>query len=402
MKSVLLLLVIITISSAQIQLWYQQPTGNIGPSMSVIVNAQGMIFVSVHQKGIFRSLDTANTWQQVAPFTDGVWSLASAPNGEIIASLWSQGIYRSTNSGNSWIQAASNKLHADIRAVNSSGEIFIEAEGKLFRSSNSGSSWIATSIGANVIALQGDTMYAAKGTSVFRSADNGKQWAPHSALPSNTYALSVEPTGKIVAGTFLTDSINSSSIFSYNGTTHAWNGIGPRSTINALVRRKDGALFAATNDSGFYSSMNNGTSWRKINNGLTTTKIYSLALLSDTIIIAGTLDGIFLTKNLTTVLSVEPDHQQMIEPPAHFILSQNYPNPFNPSTQIDYQLSTRNIVSLKVYDVIGKEIATLVSEIQEAGRYSVPFNAGALPSGIYLYRLHTGDAHSVKKMLLLR
>jgi len=73
--------------------------------------------------------------------------------------------------------------------------------------------------------------------------------------------------------------------------------------------------------------------------------------------------------------------------PSAFRLEQNYPNPFNPSTSISYQLTTRSNVSLKVYNVLGAEVASLLDVRQQAGHYSVTWNAGNLPSGVYLYQL---------------
>jgi hypothetical protein len=88
--------------------------------------------------------------------------------------------------------------------------------------------------------------------------------------------------------------------------------------------------------------------------------------------------------------------------PEKFTLEQNYPNPFNPSTVIAYQLPTANRVTLKVYDVIGREVATLVNEVKEAGHYSATFNASKLSSGVYFARLQSGNVVQMKKMMLLK
>ncbi len=88
--------------------------------------------------------------------------------------------------------------------------------------------------------------------------------------------------------------------------------------------------------------------------------------------------------------------------PARFALSQNYPNPFNPSTVIEYQLPVSSRVSLRVYDVLGREVATLVDQRQNAGYYSVTFNAGKLPSGVYLYRIAADKFSAVQKLVLVK
>ena len=85
-----------------------------------------------------------------------------------------------------------------------------------------------------------------------------------------------------------------------------------------------------------------------------------------------------------------------------FELKQNYPNPFNPSTKIKFVVPYSAFVSLKVYGVIGNEVATLVNELKSAGNYDVEFSADNLPSGIYIYQLVTGGFIQSKKMTLLK
>jgi hypothetical protein len=83
-------------------------------------------------------------------------------------------------------------------------------------------------------------------------------------------------------------------------------------------------------------------------------------------------------------------------------LFENYPNPFNPSTVIKYQLSEASQVSLKVYDVMGKEVTTLVNSFQNKGSYDVTFNANDLSSGIYFYKLNANGKQLINKMLLMK
>jgi len=85
-----------------------------------------------------------------------------------------------------------------------------------------------------------------------------------------------------------------------------------------------------------------------------------------------------------------------------FALAQNYPNPFNPATIISYQLPIEGLVTLKIYDMLGNEVATLVNEIKTAGEYQVEFNASALSSGIYFYRLQAGSFVETKRMMLMK
>jgi hypothetical protein len=88
--------------------------------------------------------------------------------------------------------------------------------------------------------------------------------------------------------------------------------------------------------------------------------------------------------------------------PLTFSLEQNYPNPFNPKTSISYQLSAVRPVTLKVYDLLGREVAILVNEVQRPGAYTVQFDGSNLASGVYYYRLVAGEFVQTKRLLLLK
>ncbi|MCK9426617.1 MAG: T9SS type A sorting domain-containing protein [Ignavibacteriaceae bacterium] len=86
----------------------------------------------------------------------------------------------------------------------------------------------------------------------------------------------------------------------------------------------------------------------------------------------------------------------------NYNLAQNYPNPFNPSTKINYSLQNPELVTLRIFDVLGREVATLVNQYQTAGNHTVSFNASSLASGMYFYKLEAGSFQSIKKMMLLK
>lgn len=86
----------------------------------------------------------------------------------------------------------------------------------------------------------------------------------------------------------------------------------------------------------------------------------------------------------------------------NFKLDQNYPNPFNPSTMINYSIPQSAFVTLKVYDIVGNEVATLVNETKSAGKYEVSFDASNLSNGVYLYSIKTANFTSTKKMILVK
>jgi hypothetical protein len=88
--------------------------------------------------------------------------------------------------------------------------------------------------------------------------------------------------------------------------------------------------------------------------------------------------------------------------PEQFGLSQNYPNPFNPATSFQFQIPISGWVSIKVFDILGREVVTLLNEVRPAGVYKMTWNASTLPSGVYFYRLLAGNNSQVKKALLLK
>lgn len=103
-------------------------------------------------------------------------------------------------------------------------------------------------------------------------------------------------------------------------------------------------------------------------------------------------------KKYGTIVSVEDDIRKV----KNFQLNQNYPNPFNPTTRISYQIPNDGLVNLVVYNTLGQVVTELVNEPQTSGKYSLQFNASNLPSGVYFYKLQTGEFNKVNKMLLLK
>ena len=85
-----------------------------------------------------------------------------------------------------------------------------------------------------------------------------------------------------------------------------------------------------------------------------------------------------------------------------YSLSNNYPNPFNPSTKINYSIKNQSYVTLKVFDVLGREVKTLVNKEQSQGNYSIDFDAANLTSGVYFYRIQAGEFVDTKKMILMK
>jgi hypothetical protein len=103
--------------------------------------------------------------------------------------------------------------------------------------------------------------------------------------------------------------------------------------------------------------------------------------------------------SVSNLVSVKNNEQNL---PKSFLLNQNYPNPFNPTSIIRFQIKDSRFVTLKVYDIIGREIETLVNENLKPGIYEVKFDGSKLASGVYFYKLQAGDFHETKKLILLK
>jgi photosystem II stability/assembly factor-like uncharacterized protein len=156
---------------------------------------------------------------------------------------------------------------------------------------------------------------------------------------------------------------------------------------------------ASTDSSCIGYTTNGGLSWtlQKKNYLAEVTNIYFInnltgwaTLYNSSNILRTTTGGVSFISNISN------------EIPSEYYLYQNYPNPFNPATNIKYQISKKSNVVIKIFDILGKEIATLVNEKQTQGTYEVSFDGINLPSGIYFYRITAGDFSDIKRMILLK
>jgi hypothetical protein len=117
--------------------------------------------------------------------------------------------------------------------------------------------------------------------------------------------------------------------------------------------------------------------------------VYTIAINEETVVLPP----------IPPIVSVEGEISMQ---PEEYNLFQNYPNPFNPSTTIRYSITNSELVRIKVYDILGREVKVLVNEIKQPGTYEVQFDASGLASGIYLYRVESGSFVQTKKMILLK
>ncbi len=281
-------------------------------------------------------------------------------------------LYRSFNGGNNFTTCQFQPKEASLAQITSKNSLWWRVTlysptlyYKLIKSTDLGNTW-------SNIAVDGDTMtvgnfffvndnvgFALKSNGIYKTNNSGLNWIFNSVPPSNISQFLNENTG-------WTTSLSSGTMRIYKTTNSclSWEqGLVTVMGFNTLSFR----LFFADENTGWIAGRAQG---------------------GKGFIMKSTTGGLTYVNSPST------------EVPNNFSLSQNYPNPFNPSTRINYELPITNYVSIKVYDVLGNEIETLVNEKQNAGSYSVNFNAASLPSGIYFYKLVTEIFSETKKMIL--
>ena len=160
-----------------------------------------------------------------------------------------------------------------------------------------------------------------------------------------------------------------------------------------------GLMFGAANSNYIQLGRTQPDSLAKLFKHYMLISVDSLASLQGLILTGGRLN---LHKTLQKVYTPTNITQNGNGIPHKYALNQNYPNPFNPATKISFDIPNSGLVTIKVYNVLGKEITTLVNEFQNAGSYTAEFYGSGLSSGTYFYRIQAGEFSQVKKMLLIK
>ena len=257
--------------------------------------------------------------------------------------------------------------------------------------------WIQTNLSygsyIHSFAASGTHFFAGTGGGVFLSTNNGTSWTSVNNGLTNTTVQSLA-----LSGMYLFAGTGGDGVFlsTNNGTSWTANGL-----TNKYVRSfafLGTYIFAGTSGGGVFLSTNNGTIWTSVNNGLPNTQVNALSV-SGTNLFAGTSNGGVWRRPLSELISVQ---SLSTEVPDQFSLEQNYPNPFNPVTKLEFGISKSGFVSLKVFDLLGKEVVTLVNEKLNPGKYKVEFEGISLPSGVYLYTIASGEFTDTRRMMLIK
>ena len=380
--------------------------------------------LSSQPKGVLRSTDNGSSWVTVLP--SQIEKLGIDPLGEIYAADYFT-VYRSTDNGDSWspINTAflSGNTYMTAFSVDALGGLYVgvRSPARIFFSGDHGTSWTAHNLrrkdGAvfDIITVNG-TVYAATDQTLCRSRNMMRTWIYYALSggrsPYWISSVRSNAAGDIFAASFFT------RLWVYNKARRHWS----THAVPAPAAGLDGLTIDQQNNiywggHGVYRSTDNGATWTALNTGTShlALSITALATSPQGYVFMSNWDGIHRSAEpiLSSRLTGVPD-QESYNSPISFSLSQNYPNPFNPTTSIEFGLAQNSLVTLKVYNVLGQQIATLADrEYMDAGVSGLDFDGSSLPSGVYMYRLAaepvsiegnpTGARFlSVKKMALIK
>jgi hypothetical protein len=369
-----------------------------------------------------------------------VWSLAASGDNIFAGTNYPYGVYRSTNNGLNWTQTSLNNQSGNVLLINGNN-IYAGTNQGVFNSTNSGQNWMQIGISNRsvwALTIHGNNIFAGTdfGHGVYRSTNNGLNWTQTSLGDTNFISSLVMSGNNVFAGDY-----TSNSVFLSSDTGNTWTQISlggtPTEVVLCLAVKgnymfagvDNGGVFRSSN-SGFnwtqtslnnrgitsftikdnyifagdffygevYLSSNNGTSWYLKNQGLgSQNEVHSLTTTSQ-YIFAGTNYNVW-RRGFTEIIGIQKISELV---PSSFSLSQNYPNPFNPATKIKMEIAKLCNVKLIVYDILGREVETLINEKLKPGTYEVTFNGSNYASGVYFYKLVANDYSETKKMLMLK
>ena len=369
------------------------------------------LFAGTSGNGVLVSTDTGTTWNHSSlTGITYVRSFLLTSRADAAHNLWAatrEGLFLSGDSGETWTlinSAMTNEKDVSTVAVTGS-DIFVGNNWGIYRSTDGGATWLKvkgqTGAAARSIAVarasSGDTIIIAAtyGNGLWRSTDRGTTWSKIIRLGSNKAACLASVGPEFVAG--LADG---RSYRSTNGGT-SWIEIGAGLATDAVwglyvhvSSAGTGAAFllAATGHGAFFSA-DTGRSWSSI--GLADQRLASIMVSTGQIFAGGDYGGLW-RRPLSEILALIPP------PPVEFSLEQNYPNPFNSGTVIRFSLARAGFATLKIYDVLGREVASLVSGRLDAGSHFEGWTAAGVGSGIYFCRLRAEGFVDTKKLILLR
>lgn len=367
------------------------------------------LYCAIYASGIYRSTNYGLNWVNISgsQIPTAAFNVVHNTN-YIFAGFYNNGVYRTSNNGMNWI-AVNNGFPTQnwgVRALIVRGSNIFAGLSYLsvgvYKSTNNGDNWILTDTSAhfqpvNCFANLGEYLFAS-GYRLYRTSNEGVNWVKlitpldsigigNSCVNGNNIYIA----GSVGAGL---GGIYVSSDYGIN-----WQKINSQIMFVSVFNNNIFGGYASS----FFVSSNNGANWVNRSEGLTNgiSSIFS----AFGYVYLGTGTGgppaapVIWRRPFAEIVGVKKISTEIS---SSYSLFQNYPNPFNPSTIIKFQIKDLRYTTLKVYNILGKEITTLVNEKQVPGVYEVDWNASEYPSGVYYYRLVVGDLSEVKKMLLIK
>lgn len=359
--------------------------------------------------GVLYTTNNGTSWVNVSNGFPNNYTTSIVTNGtDIFASVMFSGIFRSTNNGNSWTTVNNGLSNLWIQTLKVIGSYIFAgnvASYGMYRSSNNGAVWypVNTGLGAspNVYSIfyKDSTIFAGTDGGVYTSTNNGDNWTYSSTgLPAGNLVRSFISIGQYIFAGLIVGNSGSVYVSVDNGASwsYASNGIGNNYVLSLASSGSN--IFAAASIGGVFLSTNYGNSWSAINDGLPSGVKSCIAVKGSNVFTGITNHGVWKRPLSELITSVTQTSFQ----PKGFTLEQNYPNPFNPATKIGFTLLINGNVTLKVFDITGKEVAVLLNGFRHHGTYFADFDGSKFGSGIYFYMLKTSDYEEVKKMVLIK
>ncbi len=329
-----------------------------------------------------------------------------ATNDALFVYGYTPGLFRSTNEGTSWENVSVN-LPENFNIgefTNNESTIFISGSGQdgnyLYISTDNGNNWNGNLVGQNYISTISEDdgkILAMTSEQILVSDDIGTSWneLDITGLPQGYQFSDGFISGNTVF-VIVSDFTNYQVYYTDNLGSN-WNLVSGINNYSTLSKIGDNIL--AGTESGVFISYDNGKNFFEFNEGLTPNIEINHIASSGKYFLAGTIWNAVWFRSLNDVTSINSENDISLH---DFQLSQNYPNPFNPTTSINYSIPFSDFVNLKVYDVLGNEVSTIINEYQPIGNYKVEFDASQLTSGVYFYKLTLGNKVITNKMLLLK
>ena len=349
--------------------------------------------------GILRSTDGGASWKMLN--SSNYFDALAVKDTNLFVGSYS-GVYLSTDNGNSWNPVNNGLTNNIILSLAFSGKNLFAGTGGsgVFLSTNNGASWTSVSSGLTnftiwALYVSGSNLFAGTQNGMFLTTDNGSSWTPvNNGLTNGVVDAFIGCGNNIFAATW------GGGIFVSTNNGSEWKAVNTGLQNYQIISfAASGTNIFAGSAVGVFQSTDMGSSWKAVSTGLAKTIVYSLTIYGDYLLAGTAYRGVW-RRPLTEMITGIKDEQN--NQPVNYYLSQNYPNPFNPTTVITYRLPVVSNVTLIVYDVLGRSVTTLVNESKTAGSHSVKFDAGGLPSGVYLYRLQAENYSTTKKLLLLK